>query len=180
MVYFKLFNDCLQAGADPEYVERLAHLIMVAGTMKGATTKAGLMPLIERLPTGGEEMANEMSKLVRPSEIYPLSFSCVLGKLFLLRSNGTFHPYFLMRYLLSFLPQNQTMEQTLKKIVKTKKHPENKEFIQLMQEFQSQGEEASQLELKALTELVKNVDEEELIQAALTFEQAKMDATMSF
>ena len=49
-----------------------------------------------------------------------------------------------------------------------------------MQEFQSQGEEASQLELKALTELVKNVDEEELIQAALTFEQAKMDATMSF
>ena len=72
------------------------------------------------------------------------------------------------------------MEQTLKKIVKTKKHPENKEFIQIMQEFQSQCEEASQLELKALTELVKNVDEEELIQAALTFEQAKMDATMSF
>ena len=99
MVYFKLFNDCLQAGADPEYVERLAHLIMVAGTMKGATTKKGLMPLIESLPTGGEKMANEMSKLVRTSEIY--EFFLRPRQTYLLH-NGTFSTIVLMRYLLSF------------------------------------------------------------------------------
>lgn len=72
------------------------------------------------------------------------------------------------------------MEETLKKIVKTKKHPDNKEFIQLMQEFQGQTEEAAQLEFKALTEIVKNFEEEDLIQAATNFEQAKINATLTF
>lgn len=64
-VYFKLFNDCLQAGGDASYVERVTHLIMVASKMKGATCVGGLLPLVEGLPSGSDKMVKDITQQVR-------------------------------------------------------------------------------------------------------------------
>jgi hypothetical protein len=132
----KLFKDCLQAGEDASYVERITHLIMVTSKLKSATVVGAMLPLVQSV-SGGEKLAEQMTE------------------------------------------QNELLEDMLSKIASTKKHPDNKEFVQLMEEYEQGCMEASKLELKALQLLVKEIDEDQLIAAAADFEKCKLQTSLT-
>ena len=75
--------------------------------------------------------------------------------------------------------QNDLLEEMLVKIASTKKHPDNEEFINLMKEFEQGCEEAAKLELKALSAVIKEVEEEKLIAAAAEFEKCKLETSLT-
>jgi hypothetical protein len=134
-VYLKLFQDCLQAGEDASYIERITHLIMVTSKLKSATVVGAMLPLIEGV-SGGEKIAEQMKE------------------------------------------QNEKLEQMLVKISKTKKHPDNKEFVDMMDEFEKGCKKAQKIEVEALQLLIKNLDEEVLIAAAQDFEKCKLETSL--
>lgn len=70
------------------------------------------------------------------------------------------------------------LEETAAKIDATKKHLDNKEFVQLMEQLESLFGEAVTVEQQALVQLVNEVDEETLMQAADFAEQAKDAASL--
>jgi hypothetical protein len=75
--------------------------------------------------------------------------------------------------------QNNLLEEVMVKIASTKKHPDNKEFIDLMKQYEEGSKEAQKIELKALQALLKEVDEEKLIAAAADFEKCKLETSLT-
>lgn len=77
------------------------------------------------------------------------------------------------------MEQNNLLEEMLVKIASTKKHPDNKEFINLMEQYDQGCKEAQKIELKALQAVMKEVDEEKLIAAAAVFEKCKLETSLT-
>ena len=62
-LYFKRFNDALKS-KNAEHVERLAHLLLVSGLLKGATCEQVLIPMMQTLPKdAGTQMAQDMQEM---------------------------------------------------------------------------------------------------------------------
>ncbi len=73
------------------------------------------------------------------------------------------------------MDQNNLLEEIMMKIAATKKHPSNKEFIDLMGKFEQECKEAQEIEIEALQAVIKDIDEEKLIAAAADFEKCKLE-----
>jgi len=77
------------------------------------------------------------------------------------------------------MDQNNMLEEMMVKIASTKKHADNKEFINLMKQYEQGSKEAQKIELKALQAVIKEVEEEKLIAAAADFEKCKIETSMT-